>query len=85
MPHYFDVNKLYGCAMSQSLPVSGVRWIEKEEEVSVMGIVDDSLTDCVLQVDIAYLKELHDLYNDHPLAAETIKANKYPNSKHFRE
>jgi len=31
---------------------------------------------CILEVDLEYLKELHDLHNDYPLAPERIVVNK---------
>ena len=34
------------------------------------------LHSCILEVDIEYPKELHDLHNDYPLAPEQIVVNK---------
>ena len=31
---------------------------------------------CILEVDLEYPKELHDLHNDYPLAPEQIEVNK---------
>ena len=34
------------------------------------------LYSCILEVDLEYPKELHDLHNDYPLAPEQIEVNK---------
>ena len=49
---------------------------------------EDSDKGIILEVDLEYPKELHDLHNDYPLAAEKIKVtedmlSKYC-KKHFR-
>lgn len=31
---------------------------------------------CLLEVDLEYPKDLHDLHNDYPLAPESLKVNK---------
>ena len=67
---YIDANNLYGWAMSKPLPTHGFKWmkdseLEKWEKYS-----------CILEVDLEYPKNLHDLHNDYPLAPEQIEVNK---------
>ena len=37
---------------------------------------DGEGTGCILEVDLEYPKELHDLHNDYPLAPELMEVNK---------
>ena len=37
---------------------------------------DSEGTGCILEVDLEYPKELHDLHNDYPLAPELMEVNK---------
>ena len=67
---YLDANNLYGWAMSKPLPTHGFKWM-KDNEFSVW-----EKTPCILEVDLEYPKELHDLHNDYPLAPEQIEVNK---------
>ena len=67
---YLDANNLYGWAMSKPLPTHGFKWM-KDSELSVW-----EKTPCILEVDLEYPKELHDLHNDYPLAPEQIVVNK---------
>lgn len=64
---YIDANNLYGWAMSQKLPTGKFKWMEKEELENWREWA------CILEVDLKYDKELHDLHNDYPLAPENIK------------
>lgn len=75
---YLDANNLYGWAMSQYLPTSGFKWMtEKEiEKLDLALYKDDSKKGMILEVDLEYPKELHDLHNDYPLAAEKINVTK---------
>ena len=66
---YLDANNLYGWAMCKPLPVRGFKWMSQEE------IGDWRARDCILEVDLEYPKELHDLHNDYPLAPERIMIN----------
>ena len=67
---YLDANNLYGWAMSKPLPTHGFKWM-KDSELNIW-----EKTPCILEVDLEYPKELHDLHNDYPLAPEQIKVNK---------
>ena len=63
---YLDANNLYGYAMSQPLPTDGFRWMDSSELDSWTS------TPCILEVDLEYPTELHDLHNEYPLAAERL-------------
>ena len=63
---YLDANNLYGAAMSMKLPTHGFKWMNKYELNNWKNY------SCILEVDLEYPKELHDLHNDYPLAPERI-------------
>ena len=67
---YLDANNLYGAAMSMKLPTHGFKWMNKYELNNLENY------SCILEVDLEYPKELHDLHNDYPLAPEQIEMNK---------
>ena len=67
---YLDANNLYGWAMSKPLPTHSFKWM-KDSELNIW-----EKTPCILEVDLEYPKELHDLHNDYPLAPELVKINK---------
>ena len=67
---YLDANNLYGWAMSKPLPTHGFKWMEEDE------LKNWELHSCILEVDLEYPKELHDLHNYYPLALEQIEVNK---------
>ena len=54
--------------MSQPLPYSGFKWVNKPPAEPGKG--------CILEVDLEYPAELHDLHNDYPLAPERLKVKK---------
>ena len=61
--------------MSQHLPTGEFNWLTEEEisNFDIMHIADGSEEGCVLEVDLRYPKELHDLHNDYLLAPEKMK------------
>ena len=63
-----DVNRLYGCAMSQKSPVNNFEWIEDTfqfNEDFIKGYnEEDSDEGCFLEIDIQYPEKLHELHND---------------------
>ena len=72
---YLDANNLYGWAMSQPLPTGGFRWVDiHPDEISELA----KLEDCgyILDVDVAYPKELHDYHNDLPFMCGRMVINR---------
>ena len=67
---YLDANNLYGWAMSKPLPTHGFKWMKVDE------LETWELYSCILEVDLEYPKNLHDLHSDYPLAPEQIVVNK---------
>ena len=61
---HLDANNLYGWAMSKQLPTSGFKWMTDNE------LGDWKHLSCILEVDVEYSEQLHDLQNDYPLAPE---------------
>ena len=72
---YLDANNLYGWAMSQYLPTGGFKWLTEKQinKISLAQYNEDSNKGLILEVDLEYPKELHDLHNDYPLGPEKVK------------
>ena len=66
---YLDANNLYGWVMMKPLPVGDFEWMEEKELENWKNFP------CILEVDLEYPKELHDLHSDYPLASEKLKIN----------
>ena len=75
---YLDMNNLYGHAMSQYLPYANFKWVKNIDEIKqkLMNIKSNTSTGCILEVDLDYPRELHDIHNDYPLAPEKINIPK---------
>jgi hypothetical protein len=71
---YLDANNLYGWAMSQYLSTGGLKW--SDVNVDVMNVDDESSKGYMLEVDLEYPTELHDLHNDYPFAPESLVLGK---------
>ena len=69
---YLDANNLYGWAMSQPLPTHGFKWMTDRQLERWETICASDKRGCILEVDLEYPEELHDLHNDYPLAAERL-------------
>ena len=74
--NYLDANNLYGLSMIQKLPYRSLKWEDKITEDDIINY-DNGRTGFILEVDLEYPKELHDLHNDYPLAPEVmnVKSN----------
>ena len=75
---YLDANNLYGWAVSQYLPTGGFIWLTENEinKTDLAKYKEDSEKGVILEVDLEYSQELHDLHNDYPLAPEKRKVTK---------
>ena len=64
--------------MSQKLPYKNFRWMReyKADCLKPLQIDADGDTGYILQVDLEYPKDLHDLHNDYPLAPENMNINR---------
>ena len=71
---YTDANNLYGHAMIQLLPTSDFKWMAEKEvpNLDVMTTEDDAETGFIMEVDLEYPPELHNLHSDYPLAPEKM-------------
>ena len=76
---YLDANNLYGCAMSMKLPTHGFKWLTGGE---IENIYNNQVvqvwekTPCILEVDLEYPENLHDLHNDYPFCPERVNCGK---------
>ena len=73
---YLDANNLYGCAMSEKLPTHGFKWLscgEMEKLFNNRVIQVWEKIPCILEVDLEYPENLHDLHNDYPFCPERVK------------
>lgn len=75
---YFDVNNLYGWAMCHPLPIDEFSWVNDEEvqELTIeqiLSIPEDNYYGYVLEVDLDYPIDLHDIHNDLPFCATQKK------------
>ncbi|XP_071650745.1 uncharacterized protein [Temnothorax longispinosus] len=64
---YYDVNNLYGWAMSKSLPYANFQWLDDPENFEVTTVPADSDVGYILEVDLEYPRDLHDVHADLPL------------------
>ena len=69
-----DKNNFHGSGMSQYLPHGEFKWLtqEKIEKFDVNSIGEMSPIGYILDVNLKYSDELHELQNDHPLAPEKL-------------
>ena len=73
---YLDANNLYGGAMSEKLPTHGFKWLtggEMEKLFNNQVVQVWEKTPCILEVDLEYPENLHDLHNDYPFCPERVK------------
>ena len=74
---YLDMNNSYGTAMTQPLLEGNFKFIPVESTTldDILFTDDDSTTGYILEVDLDYPSNLHDLHNDYPLCPENFTIN----------
>ena len=61
--------------MSQYLPTGGFKWLSPKqiEKTNLGKYTENNEKGLILEVDLEYPQELHDLHNDYPLGPEKVK------------
>ena len=74
---YLDANNLYGWAMSQYLPTGNFKWMSDKEikQIEIGKYKADGKKRLILEVDLEYPQELHDMHNDYPVCPEKVKVS----------
>ena len=76
---YYDVNNLYGWAMSQKLPLNNFEWIKDTSQFNedfIENYNEEGDGGYFFEVDIKYLEKLHEPHNDSPFLPEIMKIEK---------
>ena len=76
---YLYAKNLYGWAISQPLPTGGFKWVDDVSRFTpdeIGRLEKGGSKGYLLEVDVKYPKELHDLHNDLPFMCEKLKINK---------
>lgn len=70
---YQDCNNLYGLALSMSLPIGDFKFLNEHERnnLNIMNVGECSDKGYILEVNLDYPNELHNLHSDYPLAPES--------------
>ena len=70
------MNNLYGLAMSNKLPVDGVKWVENTSQLTddfIKNCNEDSYTGYFPEFDAQYSIKLHETHKDLPFLPEKMK------------
>ena len=76
---YWDVNNLYVLPMSQKLPEKKFEWIKDTSWFNknfIKKYNEESDKRYFLEIDVQYLKKLHELHNELPFLSERMKIKK---------
>ena len=83
---YFDVNSLYSWAMCNPLPIGGFKWVDVKDKNGYMKTkAYNKEYNFIVECDIEYPDNLHDLHNDYPLAPEKIIIDDFVKMSPYRE
>ena len=77
---YWDVNNLYGWAISQKFPVNNFKWIKDTSQFNddfIKNYNEKSHKRYFLEVDVQCTERLHELHNDFPFSPERMKIEKF--------
>ena len=86
---YLDACNLYGWAMKQFLPTRNFEWVDVSSiddwTEFILNQKEDQDVGYMLEVDLEYPEELHDMHNTYPLAPEKIKIKEEYLSEYQKE
>ena len=70
--------------MSQYLPYGKLKWLNQKEisDFCLNSITENSSIGYILEFDLEYPRELHDLHNDYPLTPEKLEITQNMLSKY---
>ena len=63
---------MHGYTVSKFLLTSGFKWIDPKE-FDLNKYTNNSSKGCVLEINLEYPKELHELHSDYPLVPDEIE------------
>ena len=75
---YLDANNLYGCPITEKLPVGNFKWVKstsKIDEEFIKSYDKNYNIGYFLKLGIEYLEKLYDLHIDLPFLPEKMKMN----------
>ena len=74
---YLGANNLYGWAMSQYLPTGNFKWMTDKEisKIDPGKYKAYGKKGLILEVDLEYLRELHNIHNDYLVVPEKVKVS----------
>ncbi|XP_044019508.1 uncharacterized protein LOC122859890 [Aphidius gifuensis] len=76
---YFDVDNLYGMAMSQHFPYGGFEWDNNHWSLEdILSTPVDSTTGFIYEVDLEYPEKLHELHQDLPFTDFIAAVTSFP-------
>ena len=81
---YLDKNNLYGWSISKYLPYGESKWVKNVDELDIMSINEKSDVGYILEVDLKYPKESHELHNYYTLAPEKLPVTNDKLSNHCK-
>ena len=72
---YLVDSNLYGYAMSEYLSYSRFKWLNQKEinRSDVYSIGENSSIGYILEVDLNYLDDVHELHNDYALVSKKLE------------
>ena len=76
---YLDAINLYGWAMSQKLPVNNFKWVKDTSKINeefIKNYNENNKKGYILEVDVKYLKKLHDSHSDLPFLPKRMNIDK---------
>ena len=66
------MNNLYGWGLSSYIPYGEFKWLKNVDVFDVNSVSEKKSNRIFSRIDLEYPDELHELYNDYPLAPEKL-------------